>query len=240
MPSPLRQAFDNLAERIDEDLIPMLVRRASLPTASLREELDAGGVWRVGGPGPTPTARELDDSAQRLIRQSGRRALVRGALAGAAGVFAIPPELAAAVVQTLHLGQRLALVYGHDPERDAGRVVLIRAMAEAFELELPDQTPARPRVRELPALLVDSPREGLLGGSSSLVSTLAVRAAVSVASRFSRAIPGVGAGVSALAARRSLTEHGHRMHATFRRTYAGDHFAAVDAGAVEDAIELTS
>lgn len=237
MPSPLRQAFDNLAERLDEDLVPALIRRASLPTATLHEELDAAGICRVGGPGPVPSAAELDTAAGRVIRRAGRRALVRGALAGAAGVFAIAPEAAAAVIQTLHLGQRLAIVYGHDPETDAGRVVLIRAMAEALGLELPDQAPARPRVRELPALLAGGPRDpGASAGA--MVSTLAVRAAVSVASRFSRAIPGLGAGLSAVTARRSLADQGHRMHSALRRGYGGEDFAAVDDGLVEDAVEL--
>ncbi len=239
MPSPLRQALDNLTERIDEDLLPLLVRRASMSTAEIREQFDEQGVPRVGGPRPPVSADELERAAERLIRDAGRRALVRGALAGAAGLFAVPPEAVAALIQALHLGQRIAVLYGHDPETDSGKLLLTRAMAGAFGLQMPEQGPVKPRLREIPALL----KAGASGpptvvNARALVSTVAVRTAVSVASRLSRAIPGLGAGLSAVTARRSLAEQGVLIHASFRQRYVGEAYATVDAGHVEDALEL--
>jgi hypothetical protein len=237
--TPWRHLFDlvlkNATDRVDEDLLPTLYAAASVRTADVRAELTEQGVlWSDPVTGRHPTPAELDAAAQTLIERAARAATVRGAVAGAAGLAAVPPELVAAVVQTLRLSQRLAVLYGHDPEGDAGRLLLTRALALAFDVELPEQRQAAVRVRDLPAVL-DRHLPVRFDGEPSFGRTLTMRALVTVASRMIRVLPGVGAGVGALGARRNLRRRGARMVEVFRRASEG--LLSIE-GPVEEAVEV--
>lgn len=235
MPSPLHQAARNLGERLDEDLIPGLIAAASLDMAEVRAALDADGLaWHDPARGRVAHRAELDASAAQVLRSSINRATLRGGLAGLAGFASIPPEALAALLQLLHLAQRLAVIYGHDPDTDRGRVWVVRALAAAMEVELPRQGRWDLRLSHLREALLMARAEGP-DRSAWLARTLTLRAAGTLGARVTRLVPGLSSGISAASARRTLRRQGARMMAVYQRSWEG---ALLLEGPVEDAIEL--
>ena len=141
----------------------------------------------------------------------------------------MPPEALAQVVTVLRLAQRLAVVYGFDPDDDRGQVAVWRALAAGLQVEMPAQGVLRMRASEIPALVVSS-------GSAAAEMTRAVLAGVGalVAGRAWRFLPVVGTSVSMGELRREMTEVGRRMQAVLCRL--SDHEDA--AVAIEDAEEI--
>src|SRR5688572_24318944 len=130
MATAFGELFASLGERLDEDLLPALYAAASIPTADVRSWLRESGIPHVDpNSGATATAAELDEAARLVVEQTRDRATILGVASGLVGAVAVPPEVLASVVQTLRLAQRLAVLYGFDPETDAGKVVLWRAIA---------------------------------------------------------------------------------------------------------------
>ena len=225
----------NLGVRVDEELLPRLYQSIGLRTADIRAELKAEYLaYHDPEAGQHPSQDELDAAAEEVIARAARTATVGGALAGFAGAAAIPPELGAALVQTLRLAQRLAVIYGHDPDTVRGQMVMVRAVAAAWELELPRQGMVDLRVRALPALVRQQ-----LGGSQTtaadLTRTLVTRLAVSVGRRTLKVLPGMGAALSAYDARRRISGWGRRMVPVLRRAWDG---VLLLEGPVEDAVEV--
>jgi hypothetical protein len=138
------------------------------------------------------------------------------------------------MVQLLHLSQRLAVIWGHDPNTDRGQVILTRSFASAFELELPEQGQLGVRVRDLGRLagrqLPDPRQTSLLIGLS-----LARHSLGRLGSRFARAVPGVGAIAGGIEARRTLVLASRRMAEVYSRAWRGGNLLE---GPVEEAIEL--
>ena len=237
MASLLRQIIDGLSERLDEDLLPSLYTAASLSTDQVRHELmGLGLVWHEPGSGREPPEEELEAAADELIRRAMSRAAVRGAVGGAGGAVAIPPEIAASVVQTLRLGQRLAVLYGFVLESDRGRLMLSRALAAAYGLELPQQRAVGGvKISDLPQVartqLPDVQRTG-----AWVARAIGWRVARTVGGRFSRILPGVGAGVGAWDARRTLRSQAAQMRAVYRRAWDGG--CRLDASTIIDAVEI--
>lgn len=236
-PDLLRQVIGNLVERLDSDLLPTLYRQASLSTEDIVADLDSRGEAH-GRSSESSEVHQLEATSERVIRRACRRAAARGALAGAGGLFAVPPEAAASAVQTLRLAQRLVVVWGHDPQTDLGQIHLARTLAAAFQVELPEQGPLDMRLSDLPRLALDRVRPAestaLVSQTGALARVLAVRSAVTLATRFSRWIPGVGAGLGAIGARRSLREQGQRMVSHLR----GARSPRVGDAMMEDAVEV--
>jgi hypothetical protein len=235
MPSPIQQAFLNLRERIDEDLVAALYERASLRTEDIIEELDARRLTREDPHSlERPDSQQLQQSTAAVIRQAGRRATVRGAVTGAAGLLAIPPEMMAAMIQILHLSQRLSVIWGHDPDTDRGRMLLVRSFATAFKLALPDQGQLGVRVRDLGRIagrqVPDRRHTSLLVGLSLARHSLG-RLGTGVA----RAIPGIGAIAGGFEARRVLHQAGIQMAPVYSRAWSG---ALRIEGPIEEAIEV--
>lgn len=227
--------LQNLGGRLDDELLPRLYDAAGLSAADVRAELtDLGLPFFDPMTGRTPPQGELDAAAEAVLARATRTATMGGAAAGFAGALALPPELVGALVQSLRLGQRLAVIYGHDTDTDRGRLVLWRAMAAAWQIQLPRQGAIDLRVSNLPQLIASQ-----LGGSEldlrSLGRMLAVRAAVSAGRRTLRLLPGVGAGLGAMDARKRVTEQGRRMLPIFQRAHEG--VPAID-GPIEDAVEI--
>lgn len=231
-----QQILNNLGERLDAELLPALYEAVALRTADIRHELtEAGLAFWDPATGREPEPGQLEEAARTQVARAARNAAAGGALAGFAGAIALPPELAGALVQTLRLAQRLAVIYGHDPETDRGRLLLWRAIAAAWEVELPRQGAVDLRVSSLPALLsAQLPQHQ--AGAAQFARMIALSAAVSVGRRTLRLLPGVGAGLSALDSRRRLREHGARMSAVFARAWDG---AVVLDGPMAEAVEVT-
>lgn len=226
-----------IGARLDDELLPRLYAAIGLNTAEVRGELtDWGLPFFDPVTGRMPDLLELEAAAEEIIRRSSRAATLGGAVAGFAGAAALPPEIAAALVQTLRLGQRLCVLYGIDPDTDRGRLILWRAFAAAWEIELPRQGALDLRLRALPGLLRaqvgDADRS-----MQAFARVLAVRAAVTVGRRTLKILPGMGAALSAYDARKRMRDHGHRMLPVIQRSWEG--VPALE-GPVEDAVEVRS
>jgi hypothetical protein len=235
MPSPWDQALHNLRDRLDEDLLPGLYTLASLPTATLRAELVAAGLPFVDDEKiEQPSAEALEAAGRQLVEEAAEQASLRGGLGAAFGLLGIPPEVVAALVMNLRLAQRLAVLYGHDPETDAGKLLLLRAFATSLHLELPPQGQLALRVHELRSL-TQAPIQVI--DRAPLAEALALRAVVSLARRLTAVIPVIGAGLGAWAARRSLRERGERMRQVLARASEAPLRLT---GPAEEALELPS
>ncbi|MDP2316081.1 MAG: EcsC family protein [Pseudomonadota bacterium] len=221
MASPFSVLLQALGERLDEDLLPAIYTAASVPTADVRGWMRETGVpFLDAEAGSYPVLGELDEAARRIVAQSRDRATAFGVASGFVGAVAIPPEVLATIVSTLRLAQRLAVVYGFDPEQDAGRIMMWRALAAAYEVELPAQGPVGLKMRELPDLLrsqVPATRQA----SAWLARQVIVRATSTVMMRVTRIIPGLGAGLAGWGARRRTHAMGERMIEVYRRAMTG-------------------
>lgn len=234
MTNPWRQVLQEVADRMDAELLKALYERASLRTADIRRELDEAGLPRADADLAVPL-EELDRSARTLIDRAERAAFLRGAVGGLGGALTIPPEILAALVQALRLAQRLAVVYGHDPETDAGRLLLARAMSAALGIELPMEGQLTTRVSDIPALIRRQLPTARRAGPW-LARIAAVRLATSVGRRLGRALPGLGAALGGVQARRALHDQAEAIHAVLRRAWTGDLPHLRD---VQDAVEVS-
>jgi hypothetical protein len=237
MASPLSILLQSLSERLDEDLLPALYAAASVPTAEVRAWMRTEGIPFVDSEaGAYPSAPELEDAAARVVAHSRDRATALGVAGGLLGAIAIPPEVLASLVSTLRLAQRLAVLHGFDPESDAGRLVMWRALAAAYEVELPTQGPVGLKVRELPDVL-RSQLPATRQASAWLARQVVLRASTSVMSRVTRVIPGLGAGLAGIGAHRRTRRMGERMIQVYRRTMNAIPF---DVEGEELAVEVPS
>lgn len=237
MPTPLSMLVEALGERLDEDLLPSLYAAASVPTATVRQGLrEAGLAFLDPETGSYPGREELELTVGRVIRQSRTRATALGTVAGLGGMAAVPPELAAFLVHTLRLAQRLAVVYGFDPETDAGKLVLWRALAAAYEVELPAEAPLGSlKVSELPDL-VRKQLPARRPDNAWLVRLMASRARALVTGRMTRLVPGLGAGLAGWRANRRVEQMGRRMAEVYLR---GADLEPFLLDGEEDAVEVS-
>lgn len=229
--------LDEVGHRLDDELLPRMYAAIGLGTPTIRAELTELGLPFCDPlTGRTPDQSELDRSAEVLISRSARNAAAGGAVSGFAGALGIPPELAAALAQTLRLGQRLAVVYGIDTDTDRGRIILWRAIAAAFELSLPRQGAVDLRVRALPSIIAASLPEGQLS-APKLARALAGRVMVTLGRRSLKILPGMGAALGAYDGRKRIREQAARMLPVFRRAWQG---TPQIEGPIVDAEELRS
>jgi len=225
--------FRELTERVDEDLPPYLLQSMSIEMGEFRCALDAEGLAYIVPSSPhehPPEALAL--SAQTAIKNSVRKASVVGAAGGLAGFFGVPPEAAARVLQSLRLAQRLAIIFGHDPGTDRGALHVRRALAAAWEFDLPKQANVDMRLSDLPTIV----RAGLPAhhnGSVWLTRTMLTQATSAVGRRITRFVPGLGIGLGAFQARRNARAQGDRMLQVFMRSYRPP-----KPKGVEDAVEV--
>ena len=154
-----------------------------------------------------------------------------GGVAGLGGALGVPPEAALWIAAVVRMAQRIGVVYGYDPESERGRVALGRVLAEAFQVELPEQGPDRLRMSDLlGALRPNSP-----GGTVPAVLARAVvaRAALQVVGRAARLIPVLSSGWSAVDGQQRTAEVGQTVVRAWQRLSD-----KALPGLVEDAMEL--
>ncbi len=205
-----------IEERLDSDLVPAAYATLSVPTAQIRRELE-----RVGHVGDRPTPADRDRAADALVAAAARTATALGAMGGLGGAAALAPEILGQLIGSLRLAQRLAVVYGFDPHTEAGGQLLWRAMAAAHGVEMPAAGRMDVRLGEWKQVLGKQPTEPSFAATWMLQQILR-RTTRTIARRTSRWIPGVGVGVSALAARKRMAGQGARMKAVYRRAFEGD------------------
>ncbi len=217
-----------LRTRLDGDLLPALYAAVSVPTAQIRADLREEGLAYVDSQaGQWPSSQQLEETSSRVVKHARRRGVGLGVASGLVGAVAIPPEVLGGLVLALRLGQRLAVVHGFDPETNAGRLVLWRAVAAAYDIDLPAQSQVGMRVRDLPELL----RSQLPAGPQAatwMARQVGVRAAVSVVSEITRFIPGLGAGIAGFSAHRRTEAMSARMLVVFRRSVEAQPFDLLD------------
>lgn len=217
MASPWATLAASLADRVDAELLPALYERASLPTAEIRRELQQGGVayWDPET-GQTPDPGELEAAARAVTKEAVRNAVAVGVVSGFAGAIAVPPEVATQLVGSLRLAQRFAVIYGFDPEKDSGKVVMWRAIAAAYDVTLPAEAKLGIRVRELPAVVSAQLPAGRAAGTWLAQFVLSQSAAVAIR-RAARLVPGLGAGVGGWNAQSRTSRIAEKMLDVFRR-----------------------
>lgn len=217
MASYLLILAEALGARLDSDMLPRLYDLAGVPTAQVRSELRASGLSFVDAEAGTfPDPIEIRRTAQVVTRRSTRTAAVIGAASGVAGMASIPPELAATLVLSLRLAQRLAVVHGFDPDTDAGKLVIGRAAAAAYGVQIPEFGRVATRISDLPAVV----RNQLPGPSSAAAwvgQQLVLRSGGSFVGRVLRSVPGLAATVSGIGAWRRHDRIGSRMCVVFER-----------------------
>jgi hypothetical protein len=221
MPPVWKVILENLEERLDEDLLPALYAAVSLPTSEVREELDGRGLtWHDPLAERPPRLEELDLSAEKLITSSKRRAGALGAAGAFAGAIAVPPEVLASLVHSLRLAQRLAVVYGFDPETDRGKLMMWRALAAAYGIDLPPQVTMDLKVKDLPGALASQAPQGKSAAvwvGKRMVKSQTAR----LTKRVTRLIPGLGTGLAVYRSQASQEKQGRVMQETFKRAWDG-------------------
>ena len=219
---------DELRDRLDGDLLPSLYAAVSVPTEVIRATFRAEGIAFIdANAGQWPDALSLEESAKQVIAQARRRGVSLSVVSGLVGAVAIPPEVLASLVLALRLGQRMAVVFGFDPETNAGRLVLWRAVAAAYDLEMPSQAQVGMRVSDLPELL-KSQLPSTRGVATWMGKRVARRMAMPAVKRATRLVPGRGAGGAGFTAHRRVDAMGARMLNVFRRSVEAQPFDVLD------------
>lgn len=226
--SPLLILAEALGTRLDSDLLPRMYAIAGLPTAQIRNELRAAGLGFVD-----PATDQIVDplviarTAQIVAKSSARRAAIVGVAGGVAGLASIPPELAVTLVLSLRLGQRLAVVHGFDPETDAGKLMLARALAAAHGVQIPEFGRVATRVSDLP-IVVRAQLPGAAAAFAWLGKQVVWRSSNSLAGRAIRVVPGLAASISGFGAWRRHDELARAMCDVYSRAMEADSFALDD------------
>ena len=233
MPTLTRQILDNLQERLDEDLLPALYAAVSVPTQEIRASLTERQMpWFDPLAEHNPSLHELDLSAKLVLERSRRRASLISAAGAIGGAATVPSEVLASLTHTLRLAQRLSVVYGFDPETDHGHMMVWRAMAAAFEIDMPEQGQMNMKVRDLPATL--SKNLPATQNAAAWMTRAVVRRSVrTITRRITRMLPGMDVGLSVWSASRRQAERGERMISALRRAWEGEPLGrAVEADVV--------
>ncbi len=201
-----------LGAHLDGSLLPTMAGAVFPTTTELRARLrHAGEAWVDPDGIELPVAEQVRATSERAIRSARGRAGWWAAASTAAGPWGVAPERVATLLVVLRLAQRLAVIHGFDPETEAGRRVVLRAVAAGLEIEIPDPGPAGFRVQDARQWLAARQTRGRLG--AWLLGT--TRGAV--LARVMRVVPGLSAGYAAKAARDHLGAAGERMRAVFER-----------------------
>lgn len=224
----------DMLDRADAQLVAGWYHSVSVSTDRERARMRHEGTSFVD---PTrdgsPTMGELALAAERIISQAATSAGAVSGLAGIAGAATVPPEVLGSVVATLRLGQRLCLLYGFDPHTDRGQMALCRALAAAYDVDLPAAGPVGMRVSDLPRLA--RPGSDPASVTAKLTRAVLVRSAWFVASRISRLIPVVSAASGAVESRRRTESAAQRMQDVLARLSDVPGSSRVQ---VEDAVEV--
>jgi hypothetical protein len=219
----LEELLAALGAKVDREAVVRGYAAVSVDVAEARVWMHARGLaWVDDAEGRFPGEEDLAASVRAIVDSYRGSASVVGLVGAFTGWPGVAPEFAATLVQSLRLAQRMALVYGFDPHSERGGIVVTRALAAAWQVELPEGGVGEVRVAELPARV----RSQLARVPPSAVAGWMVRiAGRSVAARFMRFVPGLSTVVGVREARRRMTEMGERMEPVVR--------AAMDRGRFE-------
>lgn len=221
-------------DRVDGRLLEGLYGAISVETDTVRALIDERRLSRVDPSAErVPSLEELQFTAERVIADMASTVGAMGGVAGLGGLLTLPPEATAWMVAVVRLAQRLAIVYGFDPETDRGRMAISQAIAAALEVELPAAGVSGMRVSELFGMAGNATPDARAAGTM-LVRAMALRTARMMFGRIGRLVPLVSSGVSAVDNHRQLVELGGRMTAVYSRIVE----LPARLMMIEDAVEL--
>lgn len=226
----LRDVLALLIERADEQLPAGFYTAISVPPERVRDRLRKNRRAFFDPDAPTPELRDVDETARWVVEQSSLRAASLGGFAGVGGAISVPPEALASAIATLRLAQRLAIVYGFDPETDRGQMAVWKALGAGLELVLPMQGPLQVRIRDLPQMLAPV----AVQSASAELTRAVLWSSLATIARFTRVLPIVGPAFGAVSARRRTQEVGERMMGALRRIVD----VPGDLPPIEDAFEI--
>ena len=113
---------------------------------------------------------------------------------------------------------------------DRGALHVRRALAAAWEFDLPPLSSGDLRLTDLPDVL-RTQAGGI--GPGQIAHALGATALTRATKRVSRLVPGLGVAIGLVSSRRSARQQGEAMHALLRRTWVPPSLPSV-----EDAIEV--
>ena len=223
----LRELADHMDHRLPAGLYAAVSVRAEDERSRLRRRhrvfVDPAAAERVD-------PRDLAHTAARVISEGAIAPAGIAGIASLGGLATVPPEAVAQLVAIVRLAQRLAVVYGLDPETERGRLAVMHALAVALEIDAPGDGPLDARLSDLPKLV--SLRNG--GTTALALARSALRASAwAVVRRTSRFLPMIGPGLSFVNTRARLETAGRRMHEEIRRRSGVDGRLADVTDAVE-------
>ena len=212
------ELLQELGLRLDEDLPPWALKSISVEPSEFREMLDSKG-WAYVDPKrlSQPTQASVLTTAEKTIDKAVLRAGIGGAISGVVGWVGVPPEVAARVVQSLRLAQRLAIIYGHNPHSDRGVIHIRSALAAAWDIDLPVQARMDMKLSDVSSVV----RGGLPQTHKTptwLMRVLIGQATATVGRRAVRMVPGLGSGIGFLQSRSTVRHQGLRMLTIFQKT----------------------
>lgn len=231
--STLGERVLDVLRMVDRHAVDAIVRRVGVGTEDTRTWLRGRGLLFVEeGPRGRPGDSDLARTAAAVIARARVSASSVGLIAGLGGLMSVPPDVAGRLVSILRLSQRLAVVYGIDPETPRGHAAVLRALAAALDVEVPDHGLVDSRASAMVRALVPG------GGQPGLLAGRVARAAVSTSlhgslSHVGRLVPVVGSGIAARDDARDVAGIGERMQAVFARLVE----AAIDPN-IRDAEEI--
>jgi hypothetical protein len=217
----------------DERTVGWLLAAVGVRAEAVRRRLQRAGLAFVGRAGAPPEPWELDRTAEVVIGWSRANVGLVGGMTGLGGLLGVPPEIAARLAATVRLAQRLAVVYGLDPDADRGRIAVSRALAAAYGVELPPGGIEAVRLRELASMLTgQAPDAGALPGQ--VATAMVVGGATRWLGRLGRVFPVLSSAVSAVEGQQAVEVVGRRMVAVLRR------IAEIPdgPGLIEEAVEI--
>ncbi|MBN2797674.1 MAG: EcsC family protein [Deltaproteobacteria bacterium] len=210
-----------------------LVRIFASISVSPARELARWDRQRLPHAGQRGVSRgELDLHARRLIHDAARKAALAGAVGGLGGLAMVPQEVLAFLITLTRLAQRLALVYGLDPDSEAGHLAVLRALAAGLEIEAPERGIQAVKLSDLPALVVGQVRDH--AADVELGKLVLRRATRMVTSRLIRLVPLLSSAVGAVSMTRQVEVIGERMRGVLGRLGQ----PVTPGGGIEEAVVL--
>ncbi len=199
-------------KRLDEDSLSVLYRRFGVRRDRILQRWRGLGLWPTRG---EPSFEDRNFLAHRLVTRAASNGGFVGGVTGAGGLVTIPLEGSLFVVRVLRLAQELAVAWGFDPHDDRGRVVVARALADGFGVELPPQGTLGMTVRQLwESLWRRAEVKSLAGPVASAVVQSAGRLG---GYKVRRLLPVLGVGTGATAHFQGISAVGQRMSESLKR-----------------------
>ncbi len=210
------------AYRVDRGALPTLVRVLAQRPEHLRAQMDRAAVAYVGRPGPPPTDEELDQAVAFWVRRTRSAGAWIGGVAGLPGLLGVAPESVAQLALLVRLAQRLAVVFGLDPQTDGGRLRVGEAVADALGVVLPAGGVAEASLRDLARAARAAAEVASPAPSTGIVQASTFGADLGAAARAALArtmrwTPGVGAAVGFRRGGADAERSGWRIAASLRR-----------------------